>query len=654
MRPRLLHAIGVMLALVLSRHGGAVELPFTGTLSLHVFANPAFPFFQVQGSGVADGAVSPAGVVTGVDFPGLEFAATQAIPITDPQAFPIVELQAVWSNAPGSFLSRPAGFGGGMPLRGTAKVCLFAACGEPPNAFVEIPLSLVGVYTTGTVRGGGLLVTVSGAPWTTGRIDLAQQLHFTGSRQDDSLNLVTPIFISTNIAASAVVPSYARLELNFTVAPEGNCNNGLDDDGDGFADFPADPGCDTAEDASERAVGAACDDGIDNDGDFRVDAFDPGCDGPLDASERSATLVCDDGLDNDEDLLIDFPADPGCVSSVDTLERGNGPCEDGLDNDGDTFIDFPADPGCTDYFDASERGPGFVCDDGIDNDGDFVADYPADAGCTSFTDPSERSESRVCDDGRDQDQDGRIDFPSDPGCASTADTSEREATLACDDGLDNDFDGTKDFPRDPGCSQPADTSEQSTSLACDNALDDDGDGLIDSQQDPGCETPGDPREIYDFDDTQAHRIDGAHPSPDRSIGVAGPTSVSLWTGGAIEGDVEVIGVFSYFAFEGGSVGGDLVLEDDGFIAIRGGDLEGQIDARDTSLVEIWGSGFDLPFGDVLASSGTIAGTLLDGRAVSIPFTRAAGATIRLVPEPGAAIATLAAIAALLAVRATRS
>ena len=46
------------------------------------------------GSGVADGAVSPAGVVTGVDFPGLEFAAAQAAPVTDPQAFPIVELQA--------------------------------------------------------------------------------------------------------------------------------------------------------------------------------------------------------------------------------------------------------------------------------------------------------------------------------------------------------------------------------------------------------------------------------------------------------------------------------------------------------------------------------------------------------------------------------
>jgi streptogramin lyase len=45
------------------------------------------------------------------------------------------------------------------------------------------------------------------------------------------------------------------------------CSNGLDDDGDGLADFPSDPGC-----ADANAIEhPACDDGLDNDGDGKID-----------------------------------------------------------------------------------------------------------------------------------------------------------------------------------------------------------------------------------------------------------------------------------------------------------------------------------------------------------------------------------------------
>jgi hypothetical protein len=46
------------------------------------------------------------------------------------------------------------------------------------------------------------------------------------------------------------------------------CANGLDDDGDGFVDFPADPGCKTAASGLESPQ---CDDGADNDADGGVD-----------------------------------------------------------------------------------------------------------------------------------------------------------------------------------------------------------------------------------------------------------------------------------------------------------------------------------------------------------------------------------------------
>jgi len=46
------------------------------------------------------------------------------------------------------------------------------------------------------------------------------------------------------------------------------CSDGIDDDGDGFVDFPADPGCQSATSMTESP---ACQDGIDNDGDGGID-----------------------------------------------------------------------------------------------------------------------------------------------------------------------------------------------------------------------------------------------------------------------------------------------------------------------------------------------------------------------------------------------
>ena len=82
---------------------------------------------------------------------------------------------------------------------------------------------------------------------------------------------------------------------------ESVCNDGVDNDGDGKLDYPADPGCAAAEGVTETP---ACNDGLDNDGDGRTDSpWDVACAGPWHASERSN---CEDGLDNDADGLADF------------------------------------------------------------------------------------------------------------------------------------------------------------------------------------------------------------------------------------------------------------------------------------------------------------------------------------------------------------
>jgi hypothetical protein len=139
-----------------------------------------------------------------------------------------------------------------------------------------------------------------------------------------------------------------------------DCANGVDDDHDGLADYPGDPGCLSDLDRSEREPGGAeCDDGIDNDLDGLSDfPADPGCTNPFDRGERdSASFACDDGLDNDGDGLADYPADPGCSSAFDADERdaGGPACDDGLDNDGDGLLDYPDDPGCLGPLDVDER-----------------------------------------------------------------------------------------------------------------------------------------------------------------------------------------------------------------------------------------------------------------------------------------------------------
>jgi hypothetical protein len=64
-----------------------------------------------------------------------------------------------------------------------------------------------------------------------------------------------------------------------------------------------------------------CDDDIDNDRDGLVDAPDPGCDDANDMSERAATGgECDNGIDDDLDGLVDFPNDLSCSGPAGVTE----------------------------------------------------------------------------------------------------------------------------------------------------------------------------------------------------------------------------------------------------------------------------------------------------------------------------------------------
>jgi hypothetical protein len=71
---------------------------------------------------------------------------------------------------------------------------------------------------------------------------------------------------------------------------------------------------------------------------------------------------------------------------------------------------------------------------------------------------------------------------------------------------------------------------------------------------------------------------------------------------------------------------------DSFLEITGGTWGGPIFAFNDSLIEIYGLGFNYPYGEMTASSGELTGWLLDGTPIDVDFGRASTATIYL-PEP---------------------
>jgi len=168
----------------------------------------------------------------------------------------------------------------------------------------------------------------------------------------------------------------------------GQCEDGLDNDGDGLtdADDPAcqQPGCrpssqtpqkcDESTLNPENPEAGNCADGIDNDGDGLIDDADPDC------GVSPTPGDCADGEDNDDDGDVD-DADSDCQAEdcvqdgVNTCNEVTPPpgtetdCSNGLDDDGDGDID-QADSDCQ-----TPENPGAGnCADGIDNDGDGLID----------------------------------------------------------------------------------------------------------------------------------------------------------------------------------------------------------------------------------------------------------------------------------------
>lgn len=215
-------------AAILELQSGAIELSVAlpnGTFVSAPAMEQTAPTNVMVSSGAGDFTL-PAGLFEGVG--SLPFELFTGVPL-------ISSLAVSGSNATGSFGAGGGpggGFGGEMGLPGQVMLGLLGGIFE-----ITVPLSVVGAGGVATAAGPlGLMVEISGAPWTTGiaavtAITLTSPAGFVNTvtlgggdartaGHAGSLQLVTPTRILLSDGTDGVrLPAFATLNLRFVPEP---------------------------------------------------------------------------------------------------------------------------------------------------------------------------------------------------------------------------------------------------------------------------------------------------------------------------------------------------------------------------------------------------------------------------------------------------
>ena len=292
------------------------------------------------------------------------------------------------------------------------------------------------------------------------------------------------------------------------------CSDGVDDDGDGKADYPEDPGCESPADNTEidTCPGAgcpACADGIDNDGDGLTDwPNDPNC---VAASGKRESCV-----DTDTVITIAAPTTSGTTVGAhnDSTQSCGSSTGTGPDKTYKVHATMALDSlsivttaSSTPYFDAVTAVYGPTCGD--------TALACEDSSPITLTDLA-AGDTYIVVDGYGSGTSASGTFTlgitgviknnekcDDPlvaagvlRCGPTATCSGTQGNkkcvpFQCSDGIDNNGDGKIDYPLDPGCSSPSDNSEDTVCPGancpvCSDAADNDTDTHTDYATDLSC------------------------------------------------------------------------------------------------------------------------------------------------------------------------
>ena len=166
-------------------------------------------------------------------------------------------------------------------------------------------------------------------------------------------------------------PSTYDLDITGVIAGNQLCNSPLV--ASGVLKCEAGFTCKTSG-ATKKCLPTECNDGIDNNGDGKIDyPFDPGCSSPSDDTETTVCPgancpVCSNGSDDDHDGKTDYPADFGCSSA-------GGSDEVFCATESDPVVVITA-PTTASTFKAMTEDENMDCGDNDDNDRAFSLQLP--------------------------------------------------------------------------------------------------------------------------------------------------------------------------------------------------------------------------------------------------------------------------------------